>query len=183
MLTEITYALGKNGIYIQSSLGGRSISVCRQAGSEWVRQNFCNLTTSIQQILKLGSQWKASPKEYSSLASIFLAKLEESCNLPQILQVLHKNENFLERHKNLSRALQEKLKDNFLARSDQSLIAKLSYNFSCKILARFFYVYCKKSFIFSARLPRYVKDILQDLASLARKTLARLEYFLQDCFY
>ena len=28
-----------------------------------------------------------------------------------------------------------------------------------------------------------MQDILQDLASLARKILARLEYFLQDCFY
>ena len=109
---------------------------------------------------------------------VFFAKLEESRNFPQILQVLQA---FLERHiKNLSRALQEKLIDNLFARSDQSLIWKLSYNFSCKILAGFFYVSCKKSFIFSARLPRYVQDILQDLA---RKILARLEYFLQDCFY
>ena len=31
---EINFALGKNGGYIPSSLGGRSISVGRQAGSE-----------------------------------------------------------------------------------------------------------------------------------------------------
>ena len=48
---------------------------------------------------------------------------------------------------------------------------KLSYNFPCKILARFF-VSCKKSFI-----------LVQDLASLARTILARFAYFLQDRFY
>ena len=46
--------------------------------------------------------------------------------------------------------------------------------FSCKILARFF-ISCKKSFIFSARLARYVQDLMQDLA--------RVAYFLQDGFY
>ena len=39
---------------------------------------------------------------------------------------------------------------------------------------------CKKSLIFSARLARYVQDLMQDLmqdlASLARKILARLAY-------
>ena len=44
--------------------------------------------------------------------------------------------------------------------------------------ARFF-ISCKKSFIFSARL----EDFVQDLASLARKRLARFAYFLQDGFY
>ena len=44
----------------------------------------------------------------------------------------------------------------------------------------------KKSFIFSARLARYVQDL--DLVSLARKILARkilarYAYFLQDGFY
>ena len=34
MRTEINFALGKNGGYIPSSLGGRSISVGRQAGSK-----------------------------------------------------------------------------------------------------------------------------------------------------
>ena len=41
----------KNGGYIPSSLGSRSISVGRQAGSEM--KIFANLTTSIQRILKL----------------------------------------------------------------------------------------------------------------------------------
>ena len=34
MWIEINFALGKNGGYIVSSLGGRSISMGRQAGSE-----------------------------------------------------------------------------------------------------------------------------------------------------
>ena len=34
MRTEINFELGKNGGYVPSSLGGRSISVDRQAGSE-----------------------------------------------------------------------------------------------------------------------------------------------------
>ena len=57
-------------------------------------------------------------------------------------------------------------------------LAILSY----KILARFF-LSCKKNFIFSARLARYVRDFAQDLGSLARKILARFAYFLQGGFY
>ena len=37
--------------------------------------------------------------------------------------------------------------------------------------------------MFSARHARYVLDLVQDLASLARKILARFAYFLQDRFY
>ena len=55
--TEINFALGKNGGYIPSSSGSRSISVRRQAGGQAgrqaVTQKFCDSTTSIQQILKL----------------------------------------------------------------------------------------------------------------------------------
>ena len=40
---DIYFAMGKNGGYMLSSLGGRSISVGRQAGSEW-DENSCNLT-------------------------------------------------------------------------------------------------------------------------------------------
>ena len=36
--TEINFALGKNGGYIPSSLGGRLISVGRQAGRQGGRQ-------------------------------------------------------------------------------------------------------------------------------------------------
>ena len=43
-------------------------------------------------------------------------------------------------------------------------------------LARFF-ISCKESFIFTARLARYVQDLMQDLIGLA-KILARLAYFL-----
>ena len=38
MRTEINFALEKNGGYMLSSLGGRSISVGRQAVSEWVSE-------------------------------------------------------------------------------------------------------------------------------------------------
>ena len=37
--------------------------------------------------------------------------------------------------------------------------------------------------MFSARLARYVQNLVQDLASRARKILARFTYFLQDGFY
>ena len=62
---------------------------------------------------------------------------------------------------------------------------------SCKkiilqfFLARFlqdFYTLQEKLH-FSARLARYVQDLVQDFASLARKTLARYVYFLQGSFY
>ena len=46
--------------------------------------------------------------------------------------------------------------------------------FSCKILAGH-YKSCKKSLIFIERLARYVQDLMQDLANLAIKMLARLE--------
>ena len=42
MRTEINFALGKNGGYIPSSLGGRSIGAGRQ-----LDKKFCNSTTSI----------------------------------------------------------------------------------------------------------------------------------------
>ena len=58
MRTEINFVLGKNGGYIPSSLGGRLISVGRQAGRQAGMQagmqvgsetkNFCDSTTSIQ---------------------------------------------------------------------------------------------------------------------------------------
>ena len=44
---------------------------------------------------------------------------------------------------------------------------------SCKVFISY-----KKSFS-----ARHVQDLVQDLASLVRKILARLEYFLQDGFY
>ena len=44
------------------------------------------------------------------------------------------------------------------------------------------YLAIKASFLVP-RLARYVQDLVQDLASLARKILARFAYFLQDDFY
>ena len=41
----------------------------------------------------------------------------------------------------------------------------------------------QENFIFSAKLVRYEQDLMQDLASLARKILASLAHFLQDGFY
>ena len=58
------------------------------------------------------------------------------------------------------------------------LARKLSYNF----FLRDFYVLQEKLH-FSVRLTRYVQDLLQDLSSLTRKTLARITYFLQHGFY
>ena len=36
--------------------------------------------------------------------------------------------------------------------------------------------------MFSARLARFMQDLMQDLASIASKTLARLKHFLKDGF-
>ena len=58
--------------------------------------------------------------------------------------------------------------------SQENYLAEFSY----KILARFF-ISCKKSFI----LVQDLQDSVQHLASLARKILARFEYFLHDDFY
>ena len=41
----------------------------------------------------------------------------------------------------------------------------------------------QEKFHYSARLARYVQDFMHDLASLARKILARFANFLQDNFY
>ena len=49
MQMEMNFALGKNGGYMPTSLGDKSISVGRQAMSEW-DGNFHDSTTSIQWI-------------------------------------------------------------------------------------------------------------------------------------
>ena len=58
----------------------------------------------------------------------------------------------------------------------------VSYNFFLQVLARsvhdFSILARKASF-----LVQVLQDLLQDLASLARKILTRLAYFLQDGFY
>ena len=64
---------------------------------------------------------------------------------------------------------------------DQNLARNYLVIFSCKILAKFF-TSCKKSFIFSARLAKYVQDIMQDIASLARKILVRLVFSCKMVF-
>ena len=89
----------------------------------------------------------------------------------------------------------------FLARYKKSL-KNLARQFSCKIVIKsckkiilqfFLEDFCMsfyilhKNFIFSARLARYVQYLVQDLANLARKILARkilarFAYFLQDGF-
>ena len=74
------------------------------------------------------------------------------------------------------------MQDNFLGRFWSNLARKVSCSFSYKIVARILATCWKKSFIFSARLARYVQNITWELASLARKILARLGYFLQDGF-
>ena len=37
--------------------------------------------------------------------------------------------------------------------------------------------------MFSARLAKYMQDLMQDLANLVTKILARLAYYLQHSFY
>ena len=61
----------------------------------------------------------------------------------------------------------------------------LQENYLATFLARFLQLYLasKAYFIFSARLARYVQDLVHNLASLARKILARFAYFLQEGLY
>ena len=118
---------------------------------------------------------------YQNLASIFLARLARSCT--KSCKSCTKQEAFLARYEKSCKNLARKIcKIIFLQDFDQILQENYLTIFSYKILARFF-VSCKKSFIFSARLARYVQDLVQDLASLARKLLARFACFLQDRFY
>ena len=81
-----------------------------------------------------------------------------------------KNEAFLARYKISCKDFASKICKIIFARFRSNLARKLS----CKIVKT-----CKKSFIFSARLARFSED----LASLARKILARFGYFLQDGFH
>ena len=120
------------------------------------------------------SKNRLARNNYVNLASIFLARsYTKSC------KSCTKNEAFLARYqkscKNLARQ-----SCNIIFLQDFDLILQDNYLtiISYKILAKFF-VSCKKSFIFSARLARYVQDLVQDLA---RKIVARFTYFLQDSF-
>ena len=88
---------------------------------------------------------------------------------------------FLQDMKNLARILQEKFVINFLQDFGQILQENYLTFFSCKIHARFF-ISCKKSFIFSARLARYVQDLVQDLASLAKNYLQDLHISCETVF-
>ena len=93
-----------------------------------------------------------------------------------------KNEAFLAKHKKSCKNLARKIcKIIFLQELDQILQENYLTTFSCKILARFL-ISCKKSFIFSARLSRYVQDLVQDLASLARKYLQDLHISCKKVF-
>ena len=84
---------------------------------------------------------------------------------------------FLQDMKNLRESCKKKLQDTFLARFSSNLAIKLFYNF----FLQDFYILQEKLH-FSARLARYVHNLVQDLASLARKIFARFAYFLQDGF-
>ena len=89
---------------------------------------------------------------------------------------------FLQELKNLARTCKKKLQDNFLARYDLNLARKLSCNFFLQVLARSvqdFSILAKRA----SFLVQDFQDLMQDLASLARKILATLAYFLQDDFY
>ena len=92
-----------------------------------------------------------------------------------------KNKAFLARYKNIVRLLQDKIIRIFL----QDFIKILQENYLAIFLARFlqhFYILHEKLY-FSAILARCVQHLVQNLASLARKILARFAYFLQDGFY
>ena len=61
---------------------------------------------------------------------------------------------------------------------------KLQESYLVTFIAMFFqYFLCLTRKHFSARLEGYMQDLIQDRASLARKILASLAYFLQDGFY
>ena len=113
------------------------------------------------------------PPSKNGLASIFLARFAryfiESCTYLASLTL--KMKYFLQNIKNPAsiRYLQVKIQGNLLARFWSNLARQLSYIFSCK-----------KSLVFSVSLARYVQDLVQYLASLARKTLV---YFFSDSFY
>ena len=96
--------------------------------------------------------------------------------LAQISQVLNctKNEAFLARNK---KSCKKKCKTIFLQECDQILQENYLKFFSFKT----FYI-LQENLQFSAKLVRYVQDLVQDLASVARKILIRLAYFLQDSF-
>ena len=62
-----------------------------------------------------------------------------------------------------------------------NLAIKLSYNVPSNILHDFYIL--QEKLHFSTRLARYVQDLMKDFASLVRRILARLAYFLQEGFY
>ena len=94
----------------------------------------------------------------------FLAKLARSC-ITSLASLALKMKLFLQDIKNFASFLQEKCKIIFL-RFGSNLARKLSYIFSCKNLAKFLYLARKDSF-----LVQVLQDLMQDLASLARKYL------------
>ena len=79
--------------------------------------------------------------------------------------------------KNLARKI---CKIIFLQDFDQILQENYLTIFLGIFLQDFLAISCKKSSIFSARLARYVQDLVQDLV---RKILSRFAYYLQDGFY
>ena len=91
-----------------------------------------------------------------------------------------KNKIFLQ-HVNILQDSCKIFQDNFLQDFDQIFEEKYFTFFLQKFWKIF--ISCIQSFIFSARLARYVQVLMQDLESLVRKIRARLTYFLQDGFY
>ena len=121
-------------------------------------------------------------KKYENLASILLARLvrycTKSCTYLASLAVKMKPFYNITRYKKILQESCKKIcKIILLKDMIKSLQENCLANFSCKILARFF-ISCKKSLIFSAKLARFMKAF----ASLARKVLARFGCFLLDDF-
>ena len=86
---------------------------------------------------------------------------------------------FLPRNESLVLILQENNCKNFLVTFKSYLATMFSSNFSCTLIV-ILSASWKKSFIISARLTRYVQDLMQDLV---RRILARFAYFFQEGFY
>ena len=119
---------------------------------------------------------KPSCKKYANLAGDFLAGPVRSCT--DFASLAPKMKLFLQDSKILQESCKNKLQDNFPARFWSNLARILFYNYftiiSCKLLAIKIFHILQKSFIFSARLARYVQDLAQNLTSLARKNLKDL---------
>ena len=102
---------------------------------------------------------------------VFFARLARSCT--KSCESCTKNEAFLARYEESWKNLARKICSIIFLRDFDQILQEI---YLTVFLAR-------KVFIFSARLVRYVQDLVQDLVGHARKILTRFAYFLKDGFY